>query len=101
MREITKQATQAFLNRVNFHLSNTAVKYNEIENTSYLYLFDNLIARLKHTTKELLITTCGWNSVTTRERLNGLPKVSVTQRKGQLFLNGELWNGEFKYIDLK
>ena len=47
----------------------------------------------------LQITTAGWNTVTTRERLNGLPNVSVIQRKGKLYLNGKEWDGE--WIEVK
>lgn len=57
-----------------------------------MFLFGNMIA--VRVGNRLQITTAGWNTVTTRERLNGLPNVSVTQRKGQLYLNGKEWNGE-------
>ena len=64
-----------------------------------MYLFDNEIAFYNPTTKVLQITTAGWNTATTRERLNGLPNVSVTQRKGQLYLNGKEWDGELTVVE--
>lgn len=43
----------------------------------------------------LVITNAGWKSNTTKERLNGLPNVSIQQKKGEWFLNGTAWNGEW------
>jgi len=37
----------------------------------------------------------GWNTNTTRERLNALNGVRVTTKKGQAYLNGEKWDGEW------
>lgn len=100
MRKITTQAIRAFLDGDNFKLSNTKVSYCEHEETSYLYLFNNLIAKLDHYNKELTITTAGWNTTTTRERLNGLPRVDVSQNNWQLYLNGQPWDGELTTIKL-
>lgn len=99
-RQITAQAAKAFLYGYDFKLSNTEVIYNEIDETSYLYLFKNLIAKLDHRTRELTITNAGWCSNTTKERLNALPKVSITQKNYVWYLNGEAWNGEPTTIEL-
>lgn len=99
-RQITELAVTAFLAGRTFKQSNTEVTYHDAKTVSRMYLFDNLIASYNHTLKELVITTAGWNTVTTRERLNGLPKVSVTQMNYQLYLNGEQWDGEPVTIEL-
>lgn len=99
-RKITTQLIRAFLDGDTFRKSNTEVIYNEHEETSYLYLFDNLIAKLDHYKKELTITNAGWKSNTTKERLNGLPNVSITQKNYEWYLNGQLWNGEPVTIEL-
>ena len=99
-RQITKQATRAFLDGDNFKLSNTEVIYNEIDETSYLYLFGNLIAKLDHYNNELTVTNAGWRTNTTKERLNALPKVSITQKQFEWYLNGKQWNGEPVTIEL-
>lgn len=57
-----------------------------------LYLHGNKIAQ--HTSEGLEIDSCGWNSNTTRERLNGLKGVRVTTKLGQMYLNGKKWDGE-------
>lgn len=101
MRQITKNAVNALLACRDFKQSNTEVQYSKYNAVAVMYLFDNEIAIYNPVNKVLEITTCGWNTITTRERLNGLPKVSVYTRKGQLFLNGQPWDGEFVTIDLK
>lgn len=90
MRKITKDAIKAFnLNR-NFSLSNTRVKVDE-EGTK-LYLHGNLIAEKKD--GELFIRNAGWQSNTTKERLNGLHGVSICQKDWTWFLNGKEWDGK-------
>ena len=89
MRKITKQAVEAFEKGYNFKSGNTKVvgKAGGI----YLKLHDNTIA-FKSNEGVIEISTCGWNTPTTRERLNGIPGVSVNQRNGILYLNGNRWD---------
>ena len=94
-RQITENAIRAFLLCDNFNQSNTKV---HADCTGVrMYLFGNLIAN--RVGNRLQITTAGWNTATTRERLNGLPNVSVTQRKGQLYLNGKEWDGKLTIVE--
>jgi hypothetical protein len=46
----------------------------------------------------LYISDGGWQSNTTKERLNGLPNVSVHQKNFQWYLNGEAWTGNWTLI---
>ncbi len=85
MRQITREAVAAFNRNENFKLSNTEVKADCTG--TRLYLFGNLIAR--KTGNRLQVTLCGYNTTTTRERLNGLPGVKCLSRKGQAFINGK------------
>lgn len=96
MRKITKESIKAFYNRKPFKKSNMLVENKE--GKTYLRLFDNIIAKLDKN-NELFITTAGWNSVTTRERLNGLSGVRLGTKKGQLYLNNVPWDG--KLINIK
>jgi len=41
----------------------------------------------------LFISDGGWQTVTTKERLNGFPNVHIYQKNFQWFLNGEEWDG--------
>lgn len=99
-RQITREAVNALFNRKNFKKSNTEVVYNEIDQTSFMYLFGNLIAILYYETKCLTITTAGWDTNTTRERLNGLPRVYVHKSKGQLYLNDMPWDGNAETLQV-
>jgi hypothetical protein len=71
-----------------------------LPNVTVLKLFKNEIAYMFNDPERTLsITSAGWKSNTTKERLNALPQVSITQKKGEWYLNGTLWNG--KLIDVK
>jgi nicotinic acid mononucleotide adenylyltransferase len=68
-------------------------KKKKISNTDTdgenLYLFENRIAWKEKITEEdyaLWISTCNWNTRTTRDRLNMLPDVWVRTSKSQLYL---------------
>ena len=95
MRKITKESIKAFYNRKPFKKSNMFVENKE--GKTYLKLFGNIIAILNEV-NDLFITTAGWNSVTTRERLNGLSGVRLGTKKGQLYLNNIPWDGKLTNI---
>lgn len=91
MRKITEDAIDAFYSRKRFKKANTEVYVGEF--TTQLRLHGNTIAIL-HFNNNLDITICGWNTPTTRERLNGLKGVHVKSVKGNLVLNGKPWDGK-------
>ena len=64
MQKITRLMRDAFMSNTNFKMDNTEV-----------------------------ITTCGWPTRTTKDRLNALPNVHIHQLKGMWYLNGEKWDG--------
>jgi hypothetical protein len=98
MKQITKKAVEKFMNAKSWKQDNTEVKV--LPNVTILSLFDNEIAYLYNDPKRTLtITNCGWFSQTTKERLNGIPNVNISQKKGEWYLNGVVWNG--KLIDVK
>ena len=88
-------ASEAFYAGNNFKKSNTEV-FND-NGVIELYLFGNLIAKMLKDV--LLISTAGWNTVTTRERLNSLKGVSVSTKKGVLYLNGKEWDGDWVQVE--
>ena len=87
MRQITEQITRAFEGMYSKKIGNS-----ETDGTS-LWLFGNKIA--EHREGGIWITNAGWSSVTTKERLNGITGVHITQKKGEWFLNGHRWDGEW------
>ena len=98
MRKIEEKAKQAFINGVNFNMSNTSVKV--VSNMVEYRLHGNLIAlRLKNSlTTECSL--CGWNTNTTKSRLRSLG-ANITQKKGRLFVDGlEIDDTTYFYINL-
>ena len=87
MRQVTEQIASAFINGERKTVSNT---HTDGKN---LFLHGNLIAKKEN--GSLYITDAGWQTNTTKERLNGLPGVSICQKKGTWYLNGTKWNGQF------
>ena len=97
MRKITQDAIRAFRNNRKFKRGNTEVRvfsnedgYNS-NNLRQLRLHNNVIAVLSN--DGLVISDGGWQSRTTKERLNGLPNVFIHQKDWQWYLNGEPWSG--------
>ena len=91
MRQITRDAIRAFRNGNNFKRGNTQVKTYAHSNYRELLLHGYVIADMNE--DGLHISSCGWETSTTKDRLNGLPNVSIYQRNFQWFLNGEEWDG--------
>ena len=103
MRKITIEAVHAFYEFKKSKKGNTRVDIYEkpmaygTHRVAWLSLFGNNIAKLDG--DELTITTAGWNTVTTRGRLNGLRGVRVSTKKGILYLNGKEWDGGWVKIE--
>ena len=71
-----------------------------LPNVTVLKYQGNEIAyRYNDPKKTLSITNCGWFSNTTKERLNGLPNVSIQQKNFIWYLNGNEWNGNLININ--
>lgn len=85
MRQVTIDIVGAFMART------PSTKGNSHTDGTTLYLHGNAIAR--HGDRGLEITNAGWESNTTKERLNGLPGVSINQKDFQWYLNGKKWEG--------
>ena len=68
MKKITEEAVNKFINKEAFKSDNTQVTIHK--ETAYFYLFGNNIAILDN--DELFISTCGYETITTKERLNGI-----------------------------
>ena len=53
----------------------------------------------RHGKNGLEITDAGLPTVTTKDRLNALPGVSINQKNGKWFLNGKLWDGKWTVVN--
>jgi len=98
MRQITQDSIDAFYGGYDFKRQNMEVIPHKSDTAqgTFMYLHGNKIARLMN--GQLDITNAGWQSVTTKERLNGLNGVSIQQKAGVWYLNGEEWGGEWTLI---
>ena len=72
MRKIEQQMNSALLRKANWAGSNTTVCYNELTNCSSVYLHGHQIASLDHHTIALKLSSCGYETNTTKSRLNAL-----------------------------
>ena len=62
----------ALSNKNNWAGSNTTVTYNDSTNCSSVYLHGHQIATLDHSTNALKLSSCGYETVTTKSRLNAI-----------------------------
>ena len=93
MRLIEQQMNYAIRNKENFSKSNTLVRYDADENMSSVYLHGHRIADYCHTKGKAWISSCGWESNTTKSRLNALldefkPQFKVFQKNWSWFVSG-------------
>ena len=72
MRLIEKQMNFALSNKTNWRKDNTQVVYNESTNCSSVYLHGHQIATLDHNTQAIKLDSCGYQTVTTKSRLNAI-----------------------------
>ena len=96
-RKITQESISAFLSGRTFKKGNMSVEFN----ASFwkLKLHGNTIATIDPL-GVLCVSNAGWASNTTKERLNGLPGVSVNQKNWNWYLNGVEWDGGWKRIGI-
>ena len=92
MRKIEQQMNSAIVNKNDWSNSNTKVNYNSNTDCSSVYLHGNQIATVDHNTNAVKLSSCGWQSVTTKSRLNAILSelitgASVFQRDFIWFLN--------------
>ena len=81
MRKIEKQMNFALSNKGNWGHSNTSVFYYPDENLSEVRLHGNLIAWYDHNKQSLGISSCGYETNTTKSRLNALLYETFTGNK--------------------
>lgn len=91
MRLVTKRSIECLFIGKNYSSKNTKVIGDR------LYLWDTPIIEVRD--DGVYIQTGGWNTSTTKERLNGLPGVRVYHKKHILYLNDVPWNGNWSKVD--
>lgn len=95
MKEIEKKMVDAVDNGRNFTGNNTTVRHED--GNTYVYLFGNLIYKIVDGKAQF--SMCGWNTTTTRSRLNALG-VNVRSKEGQAYHNGKPIENIYEFINL-
>ena len=72
MRKLEKQMNFALSNKANWSGSNTTVVFNDSTNCSQVFLHGHNIATLDHNTQALKLSSCGYETNTTKSRLNAI-----------------------------
>lgn len=105
MRKITQDAIDAFTAGVEFSRDNTRVEVRPFQGSSVLdsvilVLHGNPIARYVKSQGMATLQVCDGNhqTVTTKDRLNGIPGVRVNQKAGRWYLNGVEWDGHWAHV---
>ncbi len=93
MRKVTQEICRAFINREDKRIGNSETFTYHGSNRHVLKLHNNEIAMIDE--GQLWITNAHWSSMTTKERLNGLPGVHIVQKSGTWYLNGREWDGSW------
>ena len=83
---------KAIVNKNDWSFSNTIVEYNSNTDCSAIMLHGNHIATVDHNTKAVKLSSCGWETNTTKSRLNAILHeligcASVYQKQFNWFLN--------------
>lgn len=97
-RKITTESVNAFMSARPFNKGNMTVELSPLGQVVVMKLHGNAIARRDIGSNTIEVTSAGWETTTTKERLNGLPGVSVCQKNFVWFLNGKEWNGSWATI---
>lgn len=82
MRKITQKIAEAFREHRKLKIDNTET------DGSNVWLFGKKIISYGGIEHNLVFTLAGWNTLTTRERLNGILPISLTMKKGVAYFNG-------------
>tara|TARA_Y100000114_G_C11502778_1_gene205261 strand:+ start:154 stop:528 length:375 start_codon:yes stop_codon:yes gene_type:complete len=90
MKKIEKRINEAIIDKKYLSTSNSKVIYYLPEDTSDIYLHDNLIGRYNHKTKSIWLNSCGWETNTTKSRLNALLDL-LPNKKFKIFQKDFKW----------
>tara|TARA_B100000287_G_scaffold148615_1_gene140331 strand:- start:9 stop:317 length:309 start_codon:yes stop_codon:yes gene_type:complete len=92
MRKIEQQMQTAIAQRVNWSSGNTSVMVDNEGNT-FVSLHGNIIANISNF-GDIKLSSCGWQTVTTKSRLNAILDVffrncSIVQRNFEWLIDGQ------------
>ena len=95
MRKLERQMNFAISNKGNWKGSNTQVEYNSNTNCSSIYLHGHQIATYDHNTQAVKLSSCGYETRTTKSRLNAI----LQEVKSGCSVFQKNWDWFVKYND--
>ena len=103
MRKLEQQMNSAIRGQRNWAGSNTTVMSDDNGLASRVYLHGNHIATYSHTDRSLTLLDGGWQSNTTKSRLNAIcdefkPGFGVFQKNWTWYVSDRLNNKVFPFI---
>ena len=72
MRKLERLMNMAITHKTDWSGSNTQVNYNSNINCSSIYLHGHQIATVDHNTQAVKLSSCGYETRTTKSRLNAI-----------------------------
>ena len=103
MRQIEKEMNYAIRNKIAWSKSNSCTTFDNTIENCFVYLHGNHIATYNYTLKELELYDGGWQSNTTKSRLNALcyefaTGFSVFQKNWEWFIS-DFQNVKKEFVD--
>ena len=103
MRQIEKEMNMAIKSKTAWSKSNTCTTFDNTIENCFVYLHGNHIATYNYADKELTLFDGGWQSNTTKSRLNALlnefiPSMRVNQKNWTWFLSDDLDGSTVPFI---
>lgn len=95
MSKISEKLARALMNKEEMKSGSSEVWAWSDDDIAYMVLYGTKIAMLEGDT--LFVRTGGQDTKTTKDRLNALPGVQINTKKGDLYLNGKLWENTHKW----
>ena len=91
MRKIERAMIQAIIDKRNWTSSNTSVKYDNESGLSQIFLHGHNIAEYGHGDISLAVNNCGYETNTTKSRLNVLINFVADPTKNGIFQKNWNW----------
>ena len=103
MRLIEREMNNAVKNKIAWSKANTCTTFDSAIENCFIYLHGNHIATLDTATHALTIKDGGWQSVTTKSRLNALldefaPSMGIFQKDWVWYLSDRLTGSVVPFI---
>jgi hypothetical protein len=89
MRKIEAQMIGAIRSQRDWHSGNTSV--DQTDHGSIVRLHNNVIARIEHAENRVFITDAGWQTATTKSRLNAILN-AFTNGRGGIYQHQFIWH---------